>query len=263
MIRVDIAKSLRRKRMIGIGIVLAFLGVLPVLVALASGSHGGPPFFQFIHIDGLFAPLTALAISQPFFLPLMAGMLAGDSVAGDAANGMLRVLLVRPVPRARLLAAKIVSTFTQVGIFVFVVVIVAMIIGLSVYGAHGMPTLSGGSISIPAALIRIALAAAYVVAGLIGLSSIGIFLSTLTDSGPGATVVTVGYAIVAQILDSLDAIRWIRPYLLNHRWFAFVDLFRSPVEWGAMANGLMVFSIYTAIFLGAAFWWFTRKDIQS
>ncbi|MFL5766900.1 MAG: ABC transporter permease, partial [Actinomycetota bacterium] len=56
-----------------------------------------PPFLLRIVRNGLFAPLTGLAVIQPFFLPLATGLFAGDAIAGEAQGGTLRYLLVRPV----------------------------------------------------------------------------------------------------------------------------------------------------------------------
>ncbi len=105
------------------------------------------------------------------------------------------------------------------------------------------------------------MAAAYILVSMTGLAAIGMLISTLTESGPGATVAAVAVAIVSQVLDNLSSLRVIHPYLLSDRWLAFVDLFRSPVEWSGMARGLVLEAAYTAIFLGAALAVFVRKDV--
>ena len=97
-----------------------------------------------------------------------------------------------------------------------------------------MPTLSGVDIPATAAMVRIIVAAIYVAIGVAGLSAIGVFFSTLTESGVGAAVATVSLAIISQILDGLTTLHAIHPYLFTHDWLAFVDLFRSPVAWDAM-----------------------------
>ena len=51
-------------------------------------------------------PAAVLSVMSGFLLVVVAGTFAGDSVAGDAAWGNLRYLLMRPVPRGRLLVAK-------------------------------------------------------------------------------------------------------------------------------------------------------------
>ena len=53
--------------------------------------------------------------------------------------------------------------------------------------------------------------------------------------------------------------RVIHPYLISHRWLAFVGLFRSPVDWVGIRQGLVLDAVYTALFLGAALLVFSRK----
>jgi ABC-2 type transport system permease protein len=76
-------------------------------------------------------------------------------------------------------------------------------------------------------------------------------------------VATVAVAIGSQVLDNLSALRAIHPYLVSHRWLAFVDLFRSPMEWSGMLQGIVLAAAYTAVFLGAAVYVFGRKDVVS
>src|SRR5262245_28206091 len=116
MFRVEIAKSVRRVRTYVFGAGLAALAVLPVIFLPDTGSDGGgPPFLDFIRRSGLFAGLTAVALIQPFFLPLGTGLLAGESIAAEASNGTLRYLVVRPVTRLRLVLVKYGAVLAQVG----------------------------------------------------------------------------------------------------------------------------------------------------
>jgi ABC-2 type transport system permease protein len=85
----------------------------------------------------------------------------------------------------------------------------------------------------------------------------------LTDSAPGATVATVGLAIVSQILDSLSALSALHPFLISHRWLAFVDLFRAPVVWTSLIDGLILHACYATVFLGAAVLVFRRRDVHN
>jgi ABC-2 type transport system permease protein len=96
-----------------------------------------------------------------------------------------------------------------------------------------------------------------------GLAAVGMFISTLTSSGVGAAGATMAIAITSQIVDSLPAAKVIHPYLISHGWFAFADLFRSPIEWGAMLDGLVLDAVYLALFLGLAIAVFSRKDVVS
>lgn len=267
MLRVELFKASRRWRTYFLG---AALGGIPIILVLslvfsqgpASGDDG-PPFFALITRSGFFAPLAALGALQFLLLPLTAGLLSGDAIAGEASLGTLRYLLVRPVGRVRLVAAKYGCAVILLVLLVAWVVGVGLIAGGLAYGLDGMPTLSGTVLEAPAAVGRIGLAGAYIVSGMAALAAVGVFASVLTDSAPGATVATVGLAIVSQILDSLSALRVLHPFLISHRWLAFVDLFRAPVAWTALIEGLILHACYAALFLGAAVLAFRHRDVHN
>jgi len=220
-------------------------------------------FFDLVRRNGLFASLAAVALIQPFILPLGAGLLAGETIAGEASGGTLRYLLVRPVGRTRLVLSKYASVMALLAASVVLVLVVGMIAGGIAFGYGPLPTLSGTTLGPVSGGLRIAFAAAYVVAGVAGLAAIGVFFSTVTDSAPAATVATVAIVIFSQILDALSSLRVIHPYLLSHDWLAFADLFRSPVAWDGIRHGLIVFACYIALFLGIAVAIFRRKDVVS
>ncbi len=268
MYRVELAKAARRWRT---WLLAAALGAIPVVMTIAlklspppAGAAGdSPPFLLQILDNGLFVPLTALAVLQPFFLPLATGLFSGDAIAGEAQAGTLRYLLVRPVRRSRLVLAKYASSMTLVAGLVGVAIVCGLAAGGAVFGWGPLPTLSGTTLSIGATLVRILAAGAYMVAVISGIASIGLFVSTRTDSGPGATVATIVVAIASQILDNIQSLHVIQPYLPTHGWLAFADLFRFPVDWTAMRGGLAVSAGYTVVFLGLALWGFDRRDVTS
>jgi ABC-2 type transport system permease protein len=95
--------------------ILAVLAAVPVLIATAvyffdgPDSGDGPPFLDRVTDNGLFVGITALVICIPLFLPLAVGVVAGDTVAGEAGQGTLRYLLLSPAGRTRLLVVKLVG----------------------------------------------------------------------------------------------------------------------------------------------------------
>src|SRR5206468_2740007 len=119
------------------------------------------------------------------------------------------------------------------------------------------------TLPVAAALARILASATYILAASSGIAAMGVCISTLTDSGPGATVATVILAIASQILDNIPSLHVIHPYLPTHGWLGFIELFRFPVAWGSMRGGLVVSAAYTILFLGLALWWFERRDVVS
>jgi ABC-type transport system involved in multi-copper enzyme maturation permease subunit len=93
--------------------------------------------------------------------------------------------------------------------------------------------------------------------------AIGLFISTLTDSGPGAIVATVIVAIASQVIDQIPNLHVVHPYVPTHGWLGFTGLFRFPVDWSGMRAGLTVSAVYTVVFLILAVWNFRRRDITS
>jgi ABC-2 type transport system permease protein len=268
MYRVELDKAVRRWRT---WLLAAALGAIPVVMTVAlklspppaGTSEDAPPFLFQILDNGLFVPLTALAVLQPFFLPLATGLFSGDAIAGEAQAGTLRYLLVRPVRRSRLVLAKYTSTMTLIAALVGVAIVCGLVAGAAVFGFGPLPTLSGTTLSVGQTLLRILAAGLYMIAVVSGIASIGLFISTRTDSGPGATVATIVAAIASQILDNIPSLDAIHPFLPTHGWLAFTDLFRFPVDIGGMRGGLLVSAAYTVVFLSLALGGFARRDVTS
>src|ERR1700745_4127420 len=110
---------------------------LPFLVAVfITITHLAPPpgqgsaFLSAVLANGQLYPAAALALVLPVFLPVAVAVVAGDSIAGEAAAGTLRYLLARPVGRTRLLVAKLVSVITFTLAAVIAVTVSAYAIGV-------------------------------------------------------------------------------------------------------------------------------------
>jgi ABC-2 type transport system permease protein len=268
VLRAELGKAVRRWRT---WLLAAALAGVPCLVVLAvklspptpAAAEDAPPFLLQIVHNGLFAPLTGLAVVQPFFLSLAVGLFAGDAIAGEAQAGTLRSLLVRPVERPRLIGAKFAGAIALIAAMLLAVVIAGLLAGGVFFGFQPLPTLSGSTLSVGASILRILGAGVYILVAAFGITAIGLFVSTLTDSGPGAIVATVVLAIASQVLDQIPSLHAIHPYLPTHGWLGYADLFRFPVEWGTMRAGLVVSAVYTAVFLGGALAWFERKDVTA
>lgn len=268
MYRVELEKAVRRWRT---WLLAAAVAGIPIVIVIAmkvsppptGAGEDAPPFLFQILTNGLFAALTGLAVIQPFFLPLATGLFAGDAVAGEAQTGTLRYLLLRPVRRTRLVMAKYASAMTLVAALVFVTIVAGTLAGGLVFGLGPLPTLSGTTLSVAESLARILASGAYMVCVISGVACVGLFVSTRTDSGPGATVATIVIAIASQILDNIPSLDAIHPFLPTHGWLAFTGLFRFPVDWAPMRGGILVSAGYTAVFLTLAITGFRRRDVTS
>ncbi|MFD9631279.1 ABC transporter permease [Streptomyces violascens] len=273
LFRSELVTVLRRWR------TLALLGVLaavPVLIGIAvkiqtgdggggrgGGGGDGPAFVTQITNNGLFLVFAALAATLPVFLPMAVGVVAGDAVAGEASSGTLRYLLVAPAGRTRLLLAKYASVLAFCLMATLAVAASALAVGALLFPLGDVTTISGTQISFADGLLRAVAVAGVVAASLSGIAALGLFVSTLTNSGIAAMATTVGLLITVQILGQIPQLSAIAPYLFPHYWLSFADVLREPVYWDQLVKNFELQALYVAVFGSAAWARFTTKDITA
>ncbi|PRY45016.1 ABC transporter permease [Umezawaea tangerina] len=275
MIGVELRKLALRPR---VWLSIGLLCLLPALVAvLLSVSDLAPPpgqggaFLSAVLRNGALYPAAALAMVLPVFLPLAVAVFAGDAIAGEAATGTLRYLLVRPVARPRVLVAKLVALAVFTVLAVLVVAVTSLVVGLVLFGtgaeavgqASAATSLSGIDLSPGELAVRMAAAIGYIVVSMVGFGSIALFFSTLSDSAIGAALAALAVLIASSIMETLQAAAAIKPYLPTNYWLSWIDFFRDPVFWDNIDKGLLLQAGYIVLFFGAAWANFASKDITS
>lgn len=249
---------------------LGALAAVPVLIGLAvrfsptrPPSGRGPAFLDQVTHNGLFAGVVGLIVSIPLFLPLTVGVVAGDTIAGEASLGTLRYLLAAPAGRVRLLAVKFAATAVFCATAALAVVIGGVLVGLALFPVGPATLLSGDTVGPGEAVGRLALMAGYTTVSLLGLAAIGLFASTLTTAPVGAMAATVVLAVVAQVLGALDQLDWLHPWLFPAHWLGVADLLREPIAWGSFGENALLQAGYVALFGALAYGRFTTKDVLS
>jgi ABC-2 type transport system permease protein len=305
VITVELVKLVRRPRT---WISLVLTCALPFMVAVfITITHLTPPpgqgsaFLSAVLQDGALYPAAALALVLPVFLPVSTAVMAGDSIAGEAATGTLRYLLVRPVGRTRLLVAKLVAVTAYVLLLVVGVTVTAYATGVFLLGpsraaavvpgpgapgpggpvvpggpgiAGQAPTaglapggavtsLSGTPLSLLQLAERIGGAIAFITVSMLGVAAIALFLSTITDSALGSALGALAALVASEILVTLNAATVVQPYLPTRYWLAWIDFFRQPIFWRDIQRGFGIQAIYVVVFLGAAWANFSTKDITA
>ncbi len=297
MVTVELYKLFTRPRT---WICVLLICALPLMVAVfVAVTHLTPPpgqgsaFLSAVLENGKLYPAAALALVLPVFLPVSVAVVAGDSVAGEAASGTLRYLLIRPVGRTRLLVAKLLALTTFVLLAVVAVTVTSYLIGVFLLGpgaasapaavaqsgaggaagaAGGLPTggiqagsgvtsLSGAPLSLLQLGERVAWAVGFITVSMLGVAAIALFLSTLADSALGAAIGALAALVASEVLVTLNAASAIQPYLPTRYWLAWIDFFRQPIFWRDIQRGFAIQAVYVAVFLAAAWANFATKDI--
>lgn len=246
---------------------LSALAAIPVLIAVAvrlsSGpSPGrGPAFLDQVSQNGLFVAVVATLVAIPLFLPLTVGVVAGDTIAGEASTGTLRYLLMSPVGRGRLLFVKYLGAVAFCLAATLTVAAVGTLMGALLFPVGPVTLLSGTTIGVGESLVRILLVCLYVTLSLLGLCAVGLFTSTLTDVPVGAMAATVVFSVVSQVVGQLPQLEWIHPWLLTQYWLGFADLLRDPIVWDSFLANTLLQAGYVLVFGALAYGRFSTRDV--
>ena len=280
MIGVELVKLVRRPRTwASILLLCALPTVVAVFIAVthvAPAPGQGPALLSAVLSNGTLYPAAALALVLPIFLPIAVALMAGDAIAGEATSGMLRYLLARPVGRARLLVAKLISVIAYVLGAVVLVAVTGYATGAGLFGtkpllvtphglaATGVATSLSGTPMTPADIaVRTLGAVAFIGVSMLGVAAIALFLSTLTDSSLGATLGALAALITSGVLVALNSAAVVSPYLPTRYWLAWADFFREPILWRNIERGFAIQGVYVLVFVAAAWANFATKDVTS
>jgi ABC-2 type transport system permease protein len=257
----------RNRAILGVLVIMPIaFGVLFRLTINSVGSNGGggPAFLNELAGNGVFLALVVLTFMLGLLmLPLAVAVVAGDAIAGEASLGTLRGLLVVPAGRVRLLAVKYAAIVVFCAAACLLITVVALIMGLALFPAGPVTTLSGTTITLGTGVLRVLVVAAYSAAALASLGAIGLAASTLTQHPVGAIAGLLVLVVASEIADQVPQLSAIHPYLPSHFWMSWDGLFRAPVDWSGVTHGLLSFAIYLVIFGGVAWARFTTADITS
>jgi len=253
--------------------ILAVLAAAPVgfgilfrltINSLSSNGGGGPAFLNALAGNGVFLALVVLTFMLSLLmLPLAVAVVAGDAIAGEAALGTLRGLLTVPAGRARLLTIKYAAIVTFCLAACLLIAAVALIMGLALFPAGPVTTLSGTTVPLGTGVLRVVLVALYAAAALASLGAIGLAASTLTQHPVGTIAGLLVVVVGSEIADQVPQLSGIHAFLPSHFWLSWDGLFRAPVVWSGVAHGLLSFAVYLVIFGAIAWARFTSADITS
>jgi ABC-2 type transport system permease protein len=261
----ELAVLFRRRRTVAM---LVALAAVPVFVAVAVRiSEGraedgrGPALIGAIAGNGLFVGVASLVLAIPLFLPLTVGVVAGDTIAGEASQGTLRYLLVVPAGRARLLVVKFLGAAVFAVAAPLAIVLAGTLIGWALFPVGPVTLLSGDQVPVAEGLLRLLLIGLYVAVALLGMTAIGLFVSTVTDVPVGAMAATVVLAVASEVLDQLPQIAWLHPFLFTDSWLGLVDLLRQPPLYSTFGTNALLQGAYVLVFGALAYGRFTTRDV--
>lgn len=181
-----------------------------------------------------------------YFLLIMASMLFSSEVS----SGTIKTILTRPLRRFDLLLAKYLTTLILVVIAILLIGSIGLLSGWAFYGLEALKEGSYIIYTQQQLLGNLGLAYLFCIIPLFCIASLGLTVSTFSNSTGAALGISIGIYIVLELL-SLTSLR---PFLFSLERFTPLLLVEDmadglPIAWSPdIYHCLIICSIYTALF---------------
>ena len=265
-LRTEITRQLRRRRTIGVFVVVA---VLPLVLLLAfwlgsdDSTSATPGFVDLAQDSGANLTVFALFASTSFLVIVIVALFAGDTVPSEASWSSLRYLLAAPVRRDRLLRQKLIVAALFSGVALILLPAWTFVVGGLAYGFGPYIGPTGDQIPIGQFGLRLLVIMAYVIISLAAVAGFAFAIGVWTDAPLAAVGGAVLIMIVATILDTITALGGIRVGLPGHFAYAWADALSPTIDFSDMISGALWSIGYAVVLVGVSYWHFLRKDITS
>lgn len=212
-------------------------------------------------------------------MPLLVALIAGDSIAGEANMGTLRLSLTKPVSRTQYMLVKFAASVVYTLALLIWMAALALFGSMLIFGTNDMVVLRSEGIEQMKdfdVLWRYVAAFGYAAVALTTVSALSFLLSVFAENSIGPIIATMSIVIVFTILSEMNIPiydKTIKPYLFTSHMVAWKGFFyvKADAE-GTTINGsienlpavlrsLGILVAYIILFFSTAVWVFRKKDI--
>ncbi|MDR3716964.1 MAG: ABC transporter permease [Puia sp.] len=214
-------------------------------------------------------------------VPLLVALVAGDSIAGEANMGTLRLLITRPVSRTQLMLVKFAASVVYTVLLLVWMAILALFLSMLFFGTNDMLIARNEvmeQIGKSDVMWRYLAAFGYAAVALSTVAALAFLLSVFAENSIGPIVSTISIVIVLTILSEMKIPLYddtIKPWLFTSHMLAWKGFFYSKSNGEgsaipgtienlpAILRSLSILAAYIVLFVGTAIAVFRRKDILS
>jgi ABC-2 type transport system permease protein len=288
LIRIELFKIFRKPRTF-----IAFLAITAIVGLIQMGFYvDGESYINFgmqaladsFDVNGkvLNGYLLAYIILQTLLVhvPLLIALVSGDMISGEANMGTLRLLITKPVSRARLISAKFLASSLYTLLLLIWMAIWALLISMLVFGTDDMIIMKSEVVTQILerdVMWRYFAAFGFAALAMITVSSLAFFLSIFAENSIGPIIACMSIVIVFTILNTLNLpiFNTVKPYLFTSHmlgWKGFFDvkvnadneqIIGSVENLGAVMRSAAILLVHIVGFWAASIVVFRRKDVMS
>jgi ABC-2 type transport system permease protein len=212
-------------------------------------------------------------------MPLLVALIAGDSIAGEANMGTLRLSLTKPISRTQYMLVKFLASVIYTLAMLLWMAAIALFGSMLLFGTNDMIVLRSESIEQMKSfdvLWRYFAAFGYASVALTTVAALAFLLSVFAENSIGPIIATMSIVIVFTILSEMNIPiydKTVKPYLFTSHMVAWKGFFYVKADaegttingsienLPAMMRSLGILVAYIIAFAGSAILVFRKKDI--
>jgi len=210
--------------------------------------------------------MNSLHIHIPFLITLV----AGDMVSGEATSGTVRLLLIRPPSRDRIITAKYLTALFYTAALVLFFSLLCALLGIALfgtgdlivhhYGKYGIVLIPEGQVP-----LRMLLAFAAAIWSMTVVASLAFLFSALAENSIGPIIGSMAVVIIFLVFGNLplDFFRDLSPYLFTSYMNLWQRAFDVPIPWASIAKSAIILGLHNIGLFWVAMIIYRRKDIKS
>lgn len=221
------------------------------------------------YISALTVAVVMLIPQIILLMPLYACLVGGDMVAKESEDGTLRMILCRPISRARLLAVKWLAGL------VFCVVLVASLGLMALLFARIWFPWGGMFVFVPGPVRVFAVLGAWEGAGFYAASHLMLAVNACTMFGlafmfscfnmkpAAATILALSFLLLSLVMEAMPFFEEYKELCLTHHFRGWLLVFNEPLDWPRLLQIMAVLMgvNVTGFLIGLA--GFHLRDIKS
>jgi ABC-2 type transport system permease protein len=201
-------------------------------------------------------------------VPLLIALVAGDSIAGEANMGTLRLLLTRPVSRTGLMLSKFAAAVVYTLLLLVFMALLSLVGSLLLFGTGDLIILKSEMVVIldrGDLLWRFAGAFGFAALSMITVAALAFLLSVFAANAIGPIITTMSIVILFTILTTMDIplFNALKPYLFTNHMLNWKGFFERPVDAAEVLKSALVLLFHIVVFVSLAIYSFRRKDVLS